>query len=124
MKLVNKPGVSDVFLSRSKDMKSKKLALFLLAGSSLFAGTRVFFGVGVGPGYYAPPPPPPVVAYTPPYVAPAYTWTAGFGYYGPHYYPRAYYPGRGYYWGRPVYRGWVAPRYYGRPYYHGYYGRR
>ena len=43
-------------------MKTKILALFLLAGSCVFAGPRVFFGVGFGGGYgyYAPPPPVPM----------------------------------------------------------------
>lgn len=52
-------------------MKTKLLALLLFAGSSLFAGTRVFIGVGVGAparGYYAPPPP---ALYS--YRAPVYT---------------------------------------------------
>ena len=45
-------------------MKSKFLALVLLAGGSLFAGPRVF--VGVGGGYVvAPPPLAPVVSYYP-----------------------------------------------------------
>ena len=43
-------------------MKGKLLVLGLLAGSSLFAGTRVFVGVG---GYA----PPPVVAYAAPLLA-------------------------------------------------------
>jgi hypothetical protein len=58
-------------------MKTKVLALLLLAGSCVFAGPRVFFGVGIGVpayGYYAPPPPVPV--YT--YAAPAYAATLGF----------------------------------------------
>ena len=42
-------------------MKTKLLAVLLLAGSSMFAGTRFYFGVNVGPSYvhrvYAPPPP-------------------------------------------------------------------
>ncbi|MGD0300267.1 MAG: hypothetical protein ABSE86_24520 [Bryobacteraceae bacterium] len=81
-------------------MKTKLLALVLLAGSSMFAGTRVVVGVGVpgyGYGYYAAPPPPPVVAY----VGPRY------GYFRAPY-PRAY---------------WVGPRYYGHRYYRGYWHR-
>src|ERR1700680_2213822 len=64
-----------------RKMKTKLLALLLLAGSCAFAGTHFFFGVGVGPayGYYAPPPPPPppVVAYAPA-PGPGYTWIAGY----------------------------------------------
>jgi hypothetical protein len=79
-------------------MKTKLLALVLLAGGSLFAGPRVVVGVGVGGfgyGYYAAPPPAPIVAYAPPR-----------------------------YWVRPPYaRIWVAPRYYGHRYYPGYWRR-
>src|SRR5713101_3719112 len=45
-------------------MKTKLLALVLLAGGSLFAETRFSFGINIGgyaPGYY--PPPRPVVGY-------------------------------------------------------------
>jgi hypothetical protein len=82
-------------------MKTKLLALVFLAGTSVFAGPRFFFGVRAG---YAPapvavyvPPPAPVVAYAP--LAPA--------------------PG---YWVRPPYARayWVAPRYYRGRYYGGY----
>ncbi len=73
-------------------MKSKLLVLGLLAGSSMFAGTRVFVGIG---GYA---PPPPVVAYATPCPGPGYTWTAGFwDYSGPSRVWRAGY--------------WAAPRY-------------
>lgn len=99
-------------------MKTKLLALLFLAGSSMFAGTRFFFGVGVG-GYY--PPPPPVVAYAPPpYPGPGYTYVPGYWYpSGPRYYWRAGY------WTRPPYARarWVAPRYYGHRYYGGYWRR-
>jgi hypothetical protein len=110
-------------------MKSKILVLFLLAGSSLFARTHVFVGLGFGgfgyggyyPGYYAPAPPPvPVVRYAPPCPGPGYTWISGYWYpSGPRYYWRAGY------WTRPPYRGayWVAPRYYGGRYFRGYWGR-
>ena len=74
-------------------MKTKLLALILLAGSSLFAGTRMFVGVGgFGYPYYAAPPAPVVHAgywARPPYVH-AY-WV------GPRYYGHRYYPG---YWRR------------------------
>ena len=40
-------------------MKTKLLAVMLLAGGSLFAETRFSIGVGIGtPAYYAPPAPP------------------------------------------------------------------
>ena len=77
-------------------MKTKLLALVLLAGSSMFAGTRVVVGVGVpgyGYGYYAAPPPPPVVAY----VGPRYGWHGGAYWVGPRYYGHRYYRG---YWRR------------------------
>jgi WXXGXW repeat (2 copies) len=111
-------------------MKTKLLALLLVGGSSLFAGSRVFFGIGVGGpayGYYPPPvyayaPPPPVVGYAAPiYARPGYSWVGGYWYpVGPRYYWHAGY------WGRPPYAGafWVGPRYYGHRYYPGYWGRR
>ena len=112
-------------------MKTKLLAVFLLAGSSLFAAPRVFFGVniGVGPaygGYYvATPPPAPVVTYAPgPYYAAApgygYSWVGGYWYpAGPRWQWRAGY------WARRPYVGayWVGPRYYGHRYYRGYWRR-
>jgi hypothetical protein len=87
-------------------MKTKLLALVLLAGGSLFAETNFSFGIGIGgygPGYYAPPPPPVVVV--PPSPGPDYVWIDG-------------------YWVRRPYRSyWVAPRY--EPHrYHGGYWRR
>src|SRR5258706_4962793 len=103
-------------LAAGGNMKTKLLAILLLAGSSLFAGPRVFVGIGVGgygyaPGYYASPPPPPV-AYVPPIPAPGYTWVAGYWYpAGPRWAWRAGY------WARPGFA-----RYYGRPYY-GHYRR-
>ena len=109
------------------NMKSKLLALFLLAGSTMFAGARFSVGIGFGgygPGYYAPPPPLPVVSYAAPaypYANPGYSWVGGY------YYPAGgrylYRPG---YWARPPYAGayWNGPRYYGHRYYPGYWGRR
>jgi len=100
-------------------MKLKLAALLLLAGSAAFAGPRVFVGIGVGPGYYAPPPAP-MVAYVPPRPAVGYTWVGGYWYpAGPRY---AWHGG---YWARPPYYGahWVAPRYYGHSYYRGYWRR-
>ena len=105
-------------------MKTKLLALLLLAGSSMFAGTRVFFGVGFGGpgyGYYAPPPPPPVAYVAPaPYPGPGYAWINGYYYpVGPRWSWRAGY------WAPRPYAGayWVAPRYYGHRYYQGYWRR-
>lgn len=57
-------------------MKSKLLALALLAGGSVFAAPAVF--VGAGAGY--PAPPPPVVAYVAPCPGPGYGWVAGSWY--------------------------------------------
>lgn len=100
-------------------MKTKLMALVLLAGSAAFAGPRFFFGVGVG--VRAPVYAPPVVAYAPPvaaaYVGPAYVppcpgpgfvWTAGF--YGP---GRVWHAG---YWGRPYGAAFVGPHYVARGY--------
>jgi hypothetical protein len=84
-------------------MKTKLIATLLLAGSSLFAGPRVFFGFGVG----VPVAPAPVVAYATPCPGPGYAWVGG-GYY--------FVGGRRIwregYWRAPVVR--VAPHYYGR----------
>jgi hypothetical protein len=107
-------------------MKTKMLSILFLAGTSLFAAPRVYFGVGVG-GYVAPAPvvtayAPPIapVAYAPAYARPGYAWVAGYHYpVGPRY---VYRPG---YWARPPYAGafWVGPRYYGHRYYPGYWRR-
>ncbi len=83
-------------------MKTKLLALMFLAGSAVFAGPRVFVGVGVGVPYA-----PPVVAYPPPvvtYAAPG----PEFVFVGGHWVRRGY---------------WAAPRYYGHPHYGHAYGR-
>jgi len=92
-------------------MKTRLLAILLLAGSALFARTFVSVGVGVG-RYY---PPPPV------YAAPAAAvWIPGY------YYPvGARWAWRAGYWEHPPYAGarWVAPRYYGGRYYRGYWRR-
>jgi len=103
-------------------MKTKLLALLLLAGSSMFAG-NFYFGVRVGPpaGYYvATPPPPPVVAYAAPAPRPGYVWVGGYWY--PY---RGRYSWHAGYWARRPYAGayWVAPRYYGHHYYGGYWRR-
>jgi hypothetical protein len=106
-------------------MKTKLLALLLLVGSSAFARTHFYIGVGVGPaygGYYVapPPPPPPAVAYVAPAPGPGSTWIAGYWY--PY---RGRYVWRAGYWARRPYAGavWVGPRYYGHRYYHGYWRR-
>lgn len=69
-------------------MKTKLAALFLLASSSMFAGWRVGFGVGVGPVYV----PPPRVYVTPrAYVAPPpYVYGAPYVYSTPYPYVREY----------------------------------
>jgi len=110
-------------------MKTKLLALMLLAGGALMAGPRVFVGFGFG-GYYRPyvaPAPvyyaaPPVARVAPVPVAPGlgYTWVGGY------WYPYAgHYAWRAGYWARPPYAGarWVAPRYAGHYYYGGYWRR-
>lgn len=86
-------------------MKTKLIGTLLLAGSSLFAGPRVFFGVGIGAPIV--PAPAPVVAYATPCPGPGYTWVGG-GY---------YFEGgrrlwREGYWRAPLVR--VAPHYRGR----------
>jgi len=106
-------------------MKSKLLALIFLAGTTVFAGPRIFVGFGLG---YAPapvavyaPPPAPVVAYAPPMPGPGYSWVGGYWYpYGGRY---AWHAG---YWDRPPYARayWVGPRYFGGRYYGGYWHRR
>lgn len=89
-------------------MKRKLMVLFLLAGSTMFAGTR--FVVGVGVPF---PAPASVVAYGAPYPAPA----VAYGSYGGPYY-------RGYWGPRPYARSvWVGPRWYGGHYYRGYWRR-
>jgi len=111
-------------------MKTKLVAVFLLAASSMFAAHfAVGFGIGVGPFYgpgyvvAAPPPPAPYVA--PGYVAPGYV--PGYSWIGGYYYPAGTgWAWRAGYWARPPYAGgyWVAPRYYGGRYYAGYWHRR
>ena len=101
-------------------MKSKLLALVLLAGGSLFAGPRVFLGVGGG-YVVAPPPPPPIVsAYVPPAPGPGFAFVAGY-----HYPVGAGYAWHAPYWAPRPYAGayWVGPRYFGGRYYRGYWRR-
>jgi len=87
-------------------MKTKLLALVLLAGSAAVAGPRVFFGVGIGAPVYAPAPVAPIAAYVPPAPGPGYSWVAGYwypvgarrvwhaGYWAPRPYVGRYYAGR------------------------------
>lgn len=100
-------------------MKTKLLALLLLAGSTVFA-RGVFVGVGIGGTYVAAPPPAPIVEYAPTYYRPGYAWIGG-SYYpvGPRWNWRAGY------WARPPYAhaAWVGPRYYGHHYYGGHWRR-
>lgn len=91
-------------------MKTKFLALLLLAGSSVFAAPRVAVGVGIGVGpaygYYPAPPPPPPVAYVAPVPAPIYPYPVGVRY-----------GWRAGYWAHP------APRFYGGRAYAGHFRR-
>ena len=103
-------------------MKSKLLALVLLAGGSLFAGPRVVVGVGFGGGWVAAPYAPPAVAYYAPPVAPrpGYAWVGGYYYpYGGRYLYRSGY------WAPRPWAGayWIGPRWSGGRYYHGYWHR-
>ncbi len=89
-------------------MKSKLLAIFLLAGSSVFARPHFSVGVGVGVGGYRPyggyyysapvvpvvPPAPVYPAYGPGYVAPPF---AGAIWIGPRWSGGRYFAGH---WGR------------------------
>jgi len=95
-------------------MKTKLMAILLVAGGSLFAETHFSIGVNVGgPRYYAPAP---VVAYRPACPGPGYVWVDGYN--------------DGYgnwingYWSLPPYAGayWVAPRFVGGRFIAGYWG--
>jgi hypothetical protein len=60
-------------------MKTKLLAMMLLAGGSMFAQTRVSVGIGfggVGAGFYQPPPS--YASNIPPCPGPDYTWVDGY----------------------------------------------
>ena len=112
-------------------MKTKFFALMLLAGSAMFAGPRIFVGVGLGGyrPYYAPapvvvynaPPVAPRMAYVaPPMPGPGYAWVNG--YYAPAGAGWGWHAG---YWARPPYARamWVGPRYMGGRYFAGYWRR-
>jgi hypothetical protein len=95
-------------------MKTKLMALLLVAGGSLFAQTHFSIGIRVGaPRYYESVP---VVAYRPPCPGPGYVWIDG--------YQDAYGNWFDGYWAVPPYAGsyWVAPRFFGGRSYAGYWG--
>ena len=98
-------------------MKTRLMALMLMAGGALFAGTHVAIGVQIGRPVVVPAPVA-VNPYRPPCPGPGYVWIEG-------YYDEFgnWYAG---YWALPPYAGsyWVAPRYYGHRYYPGYWRRR
>jgi hypothetical protein len=84
-------------------MKTKLMALLLMAGSTMFAGVR--FGVGIGIGVPVVPAPVVVAPVIPPCPGPGYVWSGGIwvapgAYFGPHYYG-------GRYIGHPVARGYA-----------------
>jgi hypothetical protein len=83
-------------------MKTKLMAMLLMAGSTMFAGVR--FGVGIGFGV---PVPAPIVvtAAIPPCPGPGYVWTNGIWVApGPYFAGPRYFGG---YYGRPVVRGYA-----------------
>ncbi len=86
-------------------MKTKVLALFLLASSSMFAGWRVGFGVGVGPVYVPP--------------ARVYVAPQPYGYVA----PLPYGPAAPYAYSYPYLRGYVGPSPYVGGYWHSGYDR-
>ncbi|HEY7335539.1 MAG TPA: hypothetical protein VH639_11695 [Bryobacteraceae bacterium] len=101
-------------------MKTKILAVLLLAGGSLFARPHFSIGIGVGVPVAAPPPPPPVYYAAPPVPGPGYTWINGY------YYPSgSRWAWRSGYWARRPVAGavWVRPHYRHGRYYAGYWRR-
>jgi hypothetical protein len=97
-------------------MKTKLIIATLIAGSSLFAETRISVGIGVGGHGYAAPP---AVAYRPAYPGSGYMWVDG---YWDHAGPRRFWHNG--YWARHSYgRSYaVAPRYDGNRYDNNRYG--
>ena len=97
-------------------MKTKLMALLLMAGGSVFAQSGFSIGVHIGaPGYYRPAPAPVVVAaYRTVRPGPGYIWID------------PYQDGYGHrfngYWALPPYAGayWVAPRFSSGRFYSGY----
>lgn len=84
-------------------MKTKLLAMLLMAGSTMFAGVR--FGVGVGIGVPIAPASVVVAPVIPPCPGPGYVWTNGIWVA-----PRPYFAGPRYFggYGHPVFRGGYA----------------
>jgi hypothetical protein len=80
-------------------MKTKLLAMMLLAGGSMFAGPRFSIGVGFGT-------PPAYAANIPPCPGPGYTWVDG--YWTNNYGRQVWVPG---FWNAPVVSFQVAPRF-------------
>lgn len=107
-------------------MKTRLIAVALLAGSSLFAQVRFYAGARIGYRVPAPvamyaAPPAPLVTYATPMPGPGYTFVGGYWYpAGPRY---AWHAG---YWTRPAFAGayWVGPHYATGRYYGGYWRRR
>lgn len=96
-------------------MKTRLMAMMLMAGGALFAQTRLSIGVQIGsPAPVMVPAPAQVVAYQPPCPGPGYVWVDG-------YYDDSgnWYDG---YWALPPYVGayWVAPRFTSGQFYAGY----
>jgi hypothetical protein len=88
-------------------MKTKLLAMMLLAGGSIFAQTRFSIGLGFGSqgaGFYQAPPA--YAANIPPCPGPGYTWVNG--YWSNDYGREVWVNG---YWNAPVFTGYVAPRF-------------
>jgi len=88
-------------------MKTKLLAMMLLAGGSMFAQSRFSVGIGFGGGGNFNQPPPAYASNIPPCPGPDYTWVDGYwaqGYGG-----ETWVAG---YWSRqPFFGGYVAPRF-------------
>src|ERR1700719_3247111 len=89
-------------------MKTKLLAMMLLAGGSMFAQTRFSIGLGFGSqGAGFSPAPPAYASNIPPCPGPGYTWVDG--YWTNDYGRQVWVPG---FWNAPpVFTGYVAPRF-------------
>src|SRR5712675_404713 len=90
-------------------MKTKLLAIMLLAGSSMFAETRAGIGIGLGgygAGFYQPPPS--YASRIPPCPGPDYAWVDG--YWSQNHGRKTWVAG---YWNRQPFNGGhqVAPRF-------------
>ena len=88
-------------------MKTKLLAMMLLAGGSIFAQTRFSIGLGFGTqgaGFYQAPPA--YAANIPPCPGPGYTWVDG--YWTSDYGRQVWVPG---FWNAPLFTYQVAPRF-------------